>query len=187
MTAKEQLEQIKNYHSTAFIFLNETNPLFYPKKIFMLNNEEHISLFEKELISGRFYTEIVDDFNNPVSQERLLYRFKGNEFSKSEYICKENLVNGSLAKKYYVPLSDFEKINVIELKKQETKKSVKKLNIKSLDESPTTVSIIDFEKEKDQEKEDLIISKMTIRDYAAITWKKPVSTREWLNKLIENL
>ena len=31
---------------------------------------------------------------------------------------------------------------------------------------------------------DILYSEMTIADYAAIMWKKPVSNRQWLNELI---
>lgn len=179
MIVKETIQTIKDFHSTAFIFLNEENPVFYPKKIFLLNDEEHVSLFEKELICGKFYTEIVNDDNQPLSTERTLYRFKGNEYSKSEYRSKENLVNGSLALKYYVPLSDFEKIN---LENYIPKKAPKKLSLKKIEETNIIVN-----EDDNSEEEDLLMSKMTIRDYAAIKWQRPVSNKKWLNDLINKI
>ena len=46
MIVKETIQTIKDFHSTAFIFLNEENPVFYPKKIFLLNEIIKSSLID---------------------------------------------------------------------------------------------------------------------------------------------
>jgi len=175
-----------SYHEPAFSMLKDSNPSFYPKNSFIWNGDEHVSLMKKELLSSVFYTELVNEDYTPKDPNRTLYKFRGNANHIHEYYGKvENGPTGEYTR-YFVPLYDFEKVDLstlFQLPKEAIESPVQQ--VESSLPIKTTSPIIDTDDRIDDE--DALMSKLTIRDHAAIQWKLPVSKKEWLNKLIKQI
>lgn len=166
-------EQLKKYHQPAFDMLGEKNPFFQPRPVFTWNNEIHVSLYKKELTAPVFYMELINDDMSPKDSQRTLYKFRGNAECINEYFSKSYTGQFGEYSKYFVPLEDFEKVDLNKVLK------------------PNIAPTIPFEDEEfyktEDELEDALMSKLTIRDHAAIQWKLPVSQKKWLNKLIQEI
>lgn len=179
LTAEERnkmVDKIKSYHKPAFLTLNVQASDFYPKTAFMWNDELHISLYERELTSEAFYTELVDSDYNPTDEDRQLYVFKGSKSCITEYYKKKETSANGEYERFFVPLHDFER--VMDFKFVTPKSETPPIKTMSVD--------IEIQDEREDE-EDALMSKLTIRDHAAIQWKLPVSKKEWLNKLIKKV
>lgn len=124
-------------------------------------NQKCVRVFKSELKKGDIYMELFDFDANPLfKSKRRLYKipyFADYETQYKEY--------NSGSDTYLIP---FDKL-VLE---------------KTVEED-----FIEKNKELFEEffSEDEHINKMTIRDFAAIIWKKPVSQKEFLNNLIKNI
>lgn len=178
----EKTKKIMEYHEPAFHMLNEDNPIFYPKNTFNWDDEQHVSLFKSELVCNVFYTELVDKNYDPLDPNRTLYKFRGNPNYINEYFSKTETGKTGEYKRYFVPLHDFEKVDLSTLFSENKPKIVKEFNGPKL-----TLPFIEEEIIDDRDDEDALMSKLTIRDHAAIQWKLPVSNKEWLNKLIKQI
>lgn len=183
------VKEMLSYHEPAFCMLNEDNPLFYPKCPFIWNDEETISMMKAEIISPIFYTEIVNADYTPKDPNRTLYKFRGNINYINEYFSKiENGITGEYSR-YFVPLHEFERVD-LQLLFPEEKPPVINFNLQEpLKTSKFTELPLSFKEEEDDRDndEDSLMTKLTIRDHAAIQWKLPVSKKEWLNKLIKQV
>jgi hypothetical protein len=180
----ERTTALLKYHEPAFNILGVTQPSFYPKVIFMWQQEPHVSLFENELTTKVFFTEFVNDDYSPSDDKRTLYKFLGGNDCIGEYYKN----NEGQYPRYYVPLIEFQKVELngtlfddIEIKFDIPKK---KTEPKAQYIPPP--EILDIEENHDRET-DALMSKMTIRDHAAIEWKLPVSNKTWLNELINKV
>lgn len=150
------------YHQDTFKKLGNDNPHFFVKIPFNIKGTTYLSLYEEELTNkkGHFFTELADDdYLNPRSAERTLYRWIGNKQMMGDYEVNST----GAGKRWYVPLEEFEEI------------SIKK---------PVEISTLDFS--ITPETSDSNMNQMTIRDKCAIEWRLPVSNKPWLNELISN-
>jgi len=179
---EENVKKITAYHEPAFSMLNESSPQFYPKNPFMWSDEMHISLMKSEITTPVFYTELVDEGYNPSDPNRTLYRFRGDKNYINEYFNKiEQGVTGEYIR-YFVPLHDFEKVDLMALFPEEKPHYPEFAGPKL-----TPPNILVEEEDDRSDDEDALMSKLTIRDHAAIQWKLPVSKKDWLNKLIKQV
>jgi hypothetical protein len=181
---EELVKEMLSYHEPAFHMLSEDKPLFYPKNSFMWNDEMHVSLMKTELTSPVFYTELVDDNYKPADPNRTLYLFRGDSNYVNEYFNKTEQSKVGEYKRYFVPLQEFQKVDLSSFFPEEKtpvypSKMGPKIEVLFKDEIE-----IDDERLED---DDALMSKLTIRDHAAIQWKLPVSKKEWLNKLIKKI
>ena len=181
---KKIIEDIINYHEPAFSLLNATPAThFYPKVKFTWNEEPHISLYLKEISESYFYIELVNEDYTPVDSNRTLYKFRGNAECINEYFEKKETGNFGEYSRYFVPLHDFEKVDLKNLLEESTPNiQVPKINIESISKP-----IVFEETYDDNEETDALMAKLTIRDHAAIQWKIPVSNKKWLNNLINKI
>lgn len=159
MSNKEIRERLMNemieYHNNKNPGLNLTPKIFYPK----IKYSRGIFLYERELALPEFYFELTDsNYTGPIDSNRTLYQWIGNEFKKEEYTKNES----SFGTSYTVPFEEF-----IEYKHITTEKVPEKLELYD-----STVRDSPYEK-------------MTMRDYCAIQWMRPVSEKQWLNDLIK--
>lgn len=146
---------------------------FYSKA----TNEEVISLFPSELKNeDGIYLEFTSDQLIPSTEERDLYYLPYNEYWAEEYATNA-YIEKIQEYTYLVPVNLLTKVDKT-IKKNPSK--ILKSNTPK-DENQTSLFdsnfLIDFD-------EDLMFNQMTVRDFAAILWKQPVSQREWLNELI---
>jgi hypothetical protein len=173
---KDKVQEIKNYHETALMLLGLKPENFYPKTPFMWDDELHVSLFKSEIIAKNFYTELVNNDYSPKNEDRILLKFYGNAECINEYFEKKEVGKFGEYSRYFVPLQEFQEVDIKELLNIEISE---KENVSS-EENIITL-------DEDDENEDALMSKLTIRDHAAIQWKLPVSNKTWLNNLIKQI
>ena len=174
------------YHEPAFHILSEDKPLFYPKIPFMWNDEMHVSLMKTELTGLKFYTELVDESYKPTDPNRTLYLFRGDVNYVNEYFSKSEQNKLGEYKRYFVPLQEFQKIDLSSFFPEDKVAVYPSTSFPKLELPFKEVDDLSEDDERLDE-EDALMSKLTIRDHAAIQWKLPVSKKEWLNKLINQI
>jgi hypothetical protein len=173
----------------------------------------HVQFFESEVGKGEdIYVEFYDnvtDANNvvtnviPFSEDRQLFKYKYNPFYVEEYETKSGTnYKGEPYVLYTVPVSEMCAVlkdgteithALYEKRKADAETKTKEEELPKLQSS----LFPDFEEEFPKKEEtasisiadiltgeDSPMSDMTITDFAAIMWKKPVSNKLWLNSLI---
>lgn len=163
---KQRFQQMLEYHQKTFDALEIKNPLFVASMAYKPygKNELHISLFPSQLLKGKdIYTELVSKDYTPETTLRTLYKWTYNQYWKEEYDSVE--LENTDDRRYLVPLSE---LHIVEIPISPI------IEFNSFDE------ILD-------PGIDITIDEMTIRDFASIMLKKPVSNKKWLNELIKNL
>jgi len=152
---KELVAKLREFHQPYFETIGEPNADFTAKMLYGYP-PSRASFFESELSSKKnLYVEWVSKTYVPEDNRRL-YRYIPNPNFKNEY---ETQTKNKLTW-FIVPIERFE--------------LVKDPNDNQLE--------MDFEMVNPDE--DALISELTIRDLACILLKKPVSRKQWLNKLI---
>jgi len=163
---KAKTQKLIDYHKSTFDALNIQNPFFVPCMAYKPygKNELHISLFPSQLLKEKdIYTELINKEYDPDSETRTLYKWRHNKFWSEEYDSVE--IENSTDRRYLVPLNELIPV-----------------------EKPQSV-IREFESFEDifnEEQEDILLSEMTIRDFAAIILRKPVSNKKWINQIIKS-
>ena len=171
---KEATEEVLEHHKPKFKKLNISNPTFIPKCAYKPygSTELHISFFPSEIDKAEdIYTEFCSKECEPETKERILYRWRHNPHYKEEYEHTEPNDRGHV--RYLIPVSEL--INQDNLIVEDEKN-------KEIENS-----FPNFESEFIDPDTDNPINQMTVRDFASIIWKKPVSNKKWLNNLIKNL
>ena len=161
---KEKIQQHRKYHEALFKQLNISESDYNVKLVFLNNNRKVIGVFPNEFKKEKgFYLEFVDKQLNPTDTERTVYKLNPSENYESVY----NLLStGS----YAVPIDELEPVNIR----------------RSAAYPPEfTINLNDLR--ANRELEDDPLSRMTIRDLAAILWQSPVSNKQWLNNLITDI
>jgi len=173
-----------------------------------------VQFFEWELKKGEdIYIEFYDNVTSPEGnvvnykpfhEDRLLCKYRVNPHFAEEYEKKEN-INQKTGEPYFtytIPLAemvavspDGREMSYPMYEKEKDNSSKEAVGIPRLQNSTV---FPDFEEElgkrvdlKEPTLQDIVvgddapITDMTITDFAAIMWKKPVSNKLWLNSLIE--
>lgn len=164
LSSEERAEIIngfRQYHSPYLVASNIPLRNFNVKSVFTFEGVKVVGLFNNEFLKPEgFYFELVDSFLHPIDPKRTIYKVSYRENYEDLY---QLTPKGTT---YAVPLEELEVISL------------------------TTADNIDLEKPKMAKYIDPTLdehhSKLTIRDIAAILWKKPVSNKEWLNQLVES-
>ena len=209
---KEKERELFAYHLDMFNKLKINDPFFVVKTAFFQKGKygKQIQLFESELKRGEDifieFIEVVRDNQGkdmdltPANSSRDLFKFKYNPYFSEEYEIKEG--SNSKGEPYHAFIIPLSELNVVLadgneityglFEKRKEQESQKKESIPKLQ---TTLSIFpDFEENFSKKEvtlddvligEDALLSEMSITDFAAIMWKKPVSNKLWLNTLIE--
>jgi hypothetical protein len=208
MDRKQKEKEFIVHHDKTFENLKIDNPFFVLKTAFYEKGKfgRNIQLYESELKKNEdIYIEFIDvvrsesgveqDYS-PMLEDRPLFKFNANSFYAEEYEIRNKLdysVYIISVNELMVVMPDGSSISysLYEKRKEEDKKKKD-----SLPKLQNTLSLFpDFEKEFpskgsdfDLDKEnDLSFADITIKDFAAIMWKKPVSDKKWLNDLINNI
>jgi len=142
---------------------------FIPKMAYIPtgDSERIIAFFPSEISGGQdIYTEFVSKSYEPEDPERTLWKWIYNPHYTEEYKTTEpHAVSGHV--RYLIPVDEL--INVAEFQQLQPELKIQKK--------------MDFSELPDPDS-DQPIAELTIRDKAAIDWKKPVSKKKWLNNLI---
>lgn len=166
---KEKTESLFREHEYKFQLLDIDNPLFIPKCAYKPYGGSDLVLgfFPSELKKGvDIYTEFTSIDLEPEDPKRTLYKWRYNPHYADEYETTEPNTQGHV--RYLIPVDELVKI---EIKQEETL-------------APEAKIFPDFDEIMDPNA-DASLSSMTITDFAAIMWKKPVSQKQWLNELIK--
>lgn len=172
---REKLKRLREYHQSTLNSLGVPDAVFIPKMAYRPygKTELHIGFFESEVSKGEdIYVEFTSKDLTPEDPERKLYKWRFNPHYSDEYEKTEpSPQNGHF--RYLVPV---EELSMIASSKLIAGESTKNLGEQAK---------LDFSDIPDPE-DDLPMDQMTIRDYAAIHMRRPVSKKEWLNKIITN-
>ncbi len=132
------------------------------------DNPDHVLLFTEEFSSDLIYVMYRKDYVNfcdqigALSQDPIYFILDKIKVANSEYA---KVTHGS-TKSWVVPVDD----------------------LKRLEKKPKVSAVVEIPFEYEQEEdtmEDQNISSMTIRDFYAILSNRPVSSKHWLNTLIQ--
>jgi hypothetical protein len=143
-------------------------------------------LYRREIYGGKdVYIEFCDRDYIPQDPERTLWKWIFNPEFMTEY-PKSDPHPTSGDQMYLIPISEL--VNISRLHYPERplpQPTVAQLDISPKVESkeeevPTQPSLEPVSESESDEP----ASNLTIRDYAAIHWMKPVSVKPWLNELI---
>lgn len=182
---RKKTEELIKEHLWKFQILDEEAPLYIPKSAYVPREktEKFISFFPSELIKQKdIYTEFVSYDLTPEDPKRTLYRFRYNPYFDEEY---EKTEGENF--RYLIPVRELE---VIEIKNPEVNEFENEFpDFTAGTQVSLTGELFPEESESltknEETNEDELMKNMTIRDFAAIMWKSPVSKKEWLNKLIK--
>ena len=165
---REKLIKMREYHQPYFDAVGIPDAYFYPKLAYrpVGKDELYCGFFPSEMDKQvDVYLEFASSKYDSEDPERNLYVWKYNPHYDEEYEKTPPGANGTI--RYLVPVAELVKID---------KASVLNKN-KSI--ADISLNIADPEI-------DCPINAMTVRDLAAILLKKPVSQKDWLNRIISN-
>ena len=209
MSRKEREREFFAYHMDRFRKAQISDPFFVLKTAFFQKGKygRQVQLFESELKRGEdIYIEFIDIIRDdsgkeqriePAYADRPVFRYKANPYYAEEYDMKEGTnANGDNYFAYTIPLSELMVImpdgseityNLYEKRKAEAPKEQIILSVFPNFEDEFIPKLKDKTEELslDLPSEDEGMAEITIRDFAAIMWKQPVSKKSWLNDLIK--
>jgi hypothetical protein len=174
---RERTEQLLEEHRWKFDTLKEIEPLFIPKSAYIPRgkNEHYISFFPSELARKQdIYTEFVSYDLVPEDPERTLYKLKANPFYDEEY---EKTDDANF--RYLVPVKELEKIVISNPEVDEDFSELDEIITFKKPETKPEINLSD-------DLSEIPLSEISVRDFAAIMLRKPISNKEWLNKLIKD-
>lgn len=209
---KEKEKEFFIKHMDTFRAIKNPDPFFIIKTAFFQKGKygRQVQLFESEIGRGEdiyieFYDNVNDDKGNltdiiPFSEDRQLFKYKNNPFYKEEYEVKEGTnYKGEPFIVYTVPVSELVAVlkdgteityALYEKRKTEADAKEEETDLPRLQKS----LFPDFEEQfgskvvadiSNVEIADELFSNITIRDFAAIMLRQPVSAKPWLNELVK--
>jgi hypothetical protein len=156
---RENLKKLREYHQPLLDKLGLSDANLIGKLAYTPygKTEMYNAFFQSEISKGQdVFIEFADKDNLPQFEDRALYRWKFNPHFEEEYEKTEPSATGVI--RYLIPISELVKV-----------------------EAPSET---DLEFNLTDPEQDLPMDQMTMRDYAAIHMRKPVSRKPWLNALI---
>jgi hypothetical protein len=184
---RENGKKLREFHQPTFEKMGLVNPTLYGKLIYKPTgkSEYYTSFFHSEISRGSdIFIEGTTRDLIPEAEDRALYQWKFNPHFGEEYEKTQELDLNKL--RYLIPLSE---LVVVKRYTEDDINPVKKEEI--IIETDAEKEIIenkdfDFSGPVTLTDKETPITEMTIRDFAAIILKKPVSRKEWLNEIIKS-
>ena len=167
---RSRTAELRKAHQEYFDKAGINGAKFVPKLAYKPPGKEElfVGFFSNELRGGEdVYTEFTGRNLEIEDPDRNLYKWRFNPHWEEEYEKTEPGPTGSF--RYLVPVAELIKIQ--KNQKVEEKKPAIQTNMNFDLMDPDT---------------DAPFDQLTIRDLAAILLKKPVSNKDWLNKLIQD-
>lgn len=167
--------KLREKHQPVFDALGESDAKFCPKMFHYVSGLEglHLGFFESELKHGKdVYTEKIDRNWESEDPDRILYRYRANEFFRDELAQSEPNEKGTI--RYFVPADELE---VVEMPSKPVVKRGRPPKKAPIDSVVKTV-------EKVMNDDDIPLSELTARDLIAIMTGKPVSNKPLINQLL---
>lgn len=184
---RENGKRLREFHQPTFAKLGLVNPTLYGKLVYTPTgkSELYTSFFHSEISRGNdIYIEATTRDIVPEKEDRALYQWKFNPHFDEEYEKTAELDPGKV--RYLVPLSEL--IVIKRYTPEEVNPTAKEEIILETDAEKEIIenSDFDFDSPVKLTDKETPITEMTIRDFAAIILKKPVSKKEWLNEIIKS-
>lgn len=184
---KENGKKLREFHQPTFEKLGLVNPTIYGKMFYFPTGktEKYVSLFFNEINKGTdVYLEATNRDFIPEDVERTLYLWKSNPHFQEEYEMTEPEITNST--RFLIPVSELKVVK--KYTAEEISPVVKQPVIEETDAEKEIIENKDFDFDSPVKLTDkeTPITEMTIRDFAAIILKKPVSRKEWLNEIIKS-
>lgn len=167
---KQRAQEITTYHKEVLMRNGCPNGKVTPKLVYVPKGmkKKCIKLFESDFRAKQtLFIEFTDADNNPVDTNRTLYKLQYNPHYAEEY-TKEPTSDSDFS--YLVPIEDLIKVS------RTTSSTMEQVVNSSSVEFPLPDA-----------NSDQPFNQMTIRDFVAIFHKKPVSSKDWLNNLINKI
>jgi hypothetical protein len=184
---KENGKKLREFHQPTFEKMGLVNPTLYGKLVYMPTgkSELYTSFFHSEISRGAdVFIESTNRDLVPEKEDRALYMWKFNPHFGEEY---ERTQEADITKvRYLIPISE-----LIVIKRYNLEEIFPIKNEEIIIETDAEKEIIenkdfDFNSPVTLTDKEAPITEMTIRDFAAIILKKPVSRKEWLNEIIKS-
>lgn len=168
LTKRDKIKALALHHKPLFEKEGVSNPKFIPRMCYAHKGEKIVGFYAKEIYGeADIYTEFCSRDYDPEDPERTLWKWIYNPEYKTEYVQSDpHPATGD--RRFLIPIDEL--ISITALHKSMPKEEEDE---KIFIESPSAG-------------EDVPYDAMTLRDYAAIEWQKPVSLKPWLNDLISN-
>jgi len=163
---KEKFRKLREFHQPTFVEMGVPDAFFIPKMAYRPTgkSELYIGLFPSEVTRGiDLYIEFCSRENDPEFEDRGLYKWKYNAHFEEEYE-KTDPVGAASNFRYLIPIAEL-------------------IKIKTYDQNQVAQTQIEFD--LPDANIDLPFDQLTMRDFAAIMLKKPVSKKQWLNEIIK--
>jgi len=178
MTKREKILSLMQVHKSLFEKENVNNPKFIPRLCYKHNDQKIVSFYPRELYGGvDIYIEFCDRDYNPEDPNRTLWKWiNKSDFDKLYELSEPHHATND--KRYLIPISELVNVTEFHNNQIEIEETVTNDTIEKTDEFLADVF------DDGGMENDIPASAMTLRDYIAIKWKKPVSHKKWLNELI---
>jgi hypothetical protein len=184
---KQKLDQVRAYHTNLIQDLG-ISPLDFNMKMafYDRHGRQVVGVFSSEFKKDKgFFFEMVTRDLDPIDSERRVYRIARNDNFEEEYEMNDKGTS------YLVPVEELRLVNPQSV--AISKESAVLSNDRFF--SKNTVPVAPVAEPKPQAlfsskpatsvaEPDVPYSEMTLRDYIAIHTGKPVSQKDWVNKLV---
>ena len=187
VTNRDKVIALMQYHKPLFVKEGVSNPKFVPRLCYPHNGVQVVTFFPKEIAGGQdIYIEFCNRELEPEDPDRTLWKWIFNPNYDEEYDITEPHPH-TTDRRYIIPITEL--VNVKEYhEKMEATGPMSTVHIVGLKETPQEESVpqesIKQAPSSNGQSTDIPYEAMTVRDYAAIQWKLPVSNKDWLNELI---
>jgi hypothetical protein len=153
---------------------------------FSVNSTEMVAFFESEF-KGDYYIELVSKTYDTL-KDRQLYKWNYNQYWQSEYERIEG--SNDMPPRYLVPVHELVKVSSTIPEVDNFDESFDEFQFSKEDNAIATPLAIrtskPFVKNVSSDDEDMLFSQATLRDVYAVLHNKPVSKKDWINKMITN-
>lgn len=177
-TKRGKIKALAQHHKDLFRKEGVVNPKFIPRMSYNNQGEKIVGFYAKEIYGeADIYTEFCSREYKPEDPKRTLWKWLYNPEFKTEYKQSDpHPATGD--RRYLVPVDELISVNELHEPRHAVEDDI-------IEEDVVEKEVVeDFFEATTTAGEDVPYADMTLKDYAAIQWQKPVSSRPWLNDLI---
>lgn len=167
---RETIKDLMSHHSSLFDKEKQATPKYIPRLCYAHKGDKIIGFYPSEIKGGQdIYVEFCDRNLLPEDADRTLYKWTYNPHYEEEY-AKSDPHPSTGDQRYLIPIDELLVVKNLHKEVKTYELEEEKPKVDEFEEIPVNI--------------DAPYADMTIRDYMAIQWKKPVSNKKWLNDLI---
>lgn len=175
---RERILTLSNHHKELMMADGADNPKFIPRLAYPHKGQNVIGFYKKEIYGGKdIYIEFCDRNYVPEDPKRTLWKWKYNSHYESYYeLSDPHPSTGD--RRFLIPTKELVNVSASQEPVEEIKKIEPVIEEVKVEKEELTIDL------NSGAGTDIPYSAMTLRDHAAIQWKRPVSQKKWLNELI---